>query len=685
MVTVMESDSKDTTSYKPLREIQAAGKLGTFLVQVHWQNLEEYTYVREGKTLQGCRLTLLLVSSEEKEYVTAKMTMWKGNKAEVEAAAARFKVGLHFLMTQVSFVANEQRQYISSPIKVVVDLRQTKLVPVLQSLHEKFVAGPPTTLADMLQLPPGRQRFDVTALVREEGAHREVTTRHGQRIAQDVILRDGSMLQSKSLLEEAAQIQTALFFTSLTEHTNFLAVLKASPILTFFGLDVNIGKTGTHVTPAFQGFHWEAAACSRAGALEADAVWGATAHVLTTEWQPTESVDYSEMQGRFSLCAFLSLHQSRDSQYIGNTLFQLNHVHVPMPPNEVKYQDRIFWTTRISDFSGAVDVAIRQKAACQLAGIRGSGDEACQEFLEQQGGNLLAWPLLASVKILVTMKDLSPAGDSESLGSSSKKVRFVIVEACEQDLKEYPSHNMLETLQVLNLFPIPHDALLVARFTELHTNSFGMFQIDAQKLTLTGGSSAASGQTGVGAPGAQWVLAEGGKRRRVNCGKALVLLRSRQKTSLERDNDKSNTSVRLITKGVQDALDVDDAYIVPHTVIAYCDERDLKDFVLDPPKTGSRVQHALALVTAKHLTENEPECVVERLQLINENDVASVRLTLRRLSSLSSASCGRDEPVMDVTWTQDEDQSLTQPLCLGLSLYPKGDTLESPAKTSSPL
>ena len=89
-------------------------------------------------------------------------------------------------MTEVGFLQNEQGCYISSPVKVVVDLRTTKFAPLLQGLHEKFQAGHPTTLADIVQLPDGRQRFDVTAVARLVGEAREVTTKFGQRVAQEI-------------------------------------------------------------------------------------------------------------------------------------------------------------------------------------------------------------------------------------------------------------------------------------------------------------------------------------------------------------------------------------------------------------------------------------------------------------------------------------------------------------------
>ncbi len=124
-VAATQQESQSDAATKPLREIQAAGKFATFVVQVHHQDVEEYTYTRSGQPVQGRRLNVRFVSNVEAEYVTGRMTMWRGDRRDSDSAASRFQVGLHFQMTQVGCLQNEQGCYISSPVKVVVDLRTT--------------------------------------------------------------------------------------------------------------------------------------------------------------------------------------------------------------------------------------------------------------------------------------------------------------------------------------------------------------------------------------------------------------------------------------------------------------------------------------------------------------------------------------------------------------------------------
>ena len=285
-VASTEQGSQSGTATKPVREIQAAGKFATFVVQVHQQDMEEYTYTRNGQPVQGRRLNVRFVSKVEAEYVTGRMTMWRGDRRELDSAASRFKVGLHFQMTEVGFLQDEQGCYISSPVKVVVDLRTTKFAPLLQGLHENFQAGPPTTLADIVQLPDGRQRFDVTAVARLVGDAREVTTKFGQRVAQEIVLRDGSKLVS----DQQAEIRTSLFFVTSDSQRGFTEILARDPVFTFFALDVQKQCGETTVVPSLQGFHFETAACTRADSLRAEVeagnVWKTEGQLLTNEWQP---------------------------------------------------------------------------------------------------------------------------------------------------------------------------------------------------------------------------------------------------------------------------------------------------------------------------------------------------------------------------------------------------------------
>ena len=103
-------------THVPLTELRAAGKHGTFVVQVKENRIEDYTYRRNGIDTAGKRLVLLFASSDEAAYVSGRMVMWKQNHQEIPAAAARFQKGLHFEMSLVVLLQKEQPEYIHTPL-----------------------------------------------------------------------------------------------------------------------------------------------------------------------------------------------------------------------------------------------------------------------------------------------------------------------------------------------------------------------------------------------------------------------------------------------------------------------------------------------------------------------------------------------------------------------------------------
>ena len=70
------------------------------------------------------------------------------------------------------------------------------------------------------------------------------------------------------------------------------------------------------------------------------------------------------------------------------------------------------------------------------------------------------------------------ATQAQDSQSGMKRMRFVVVEAEEQDLKQEATQPLLSLLQALMQIPPSTDALVTARLSELMTNSFGVFQVE---------------------------------------------------------------------------------------------------------------------------------------------------------------------------------------------------------------
>ena len=450
----------------------------------------------------------------------------------------------------------------------MIDVRQTTFKPILQGQYAAFAVAPPTTLRDILQLGDGRQRFDLTTLVRLDGPVRSVTTQQGPRMAQDLRLRDGSVLDNG----EQALVTTTIFTTSAAAMQEFHGKVSDEQPLTFFALDVTIGAAQVKVAPAFQGFHVEIAEGSRAVAQreKADSIWAAEAVALTQSWQPTGAADYTDKKGILSFCALLEARAQHDDLALAiNQVFQLNHVHVPYPPESHHYEKRLFWSTRIRGCTGSLDVAIRHKAACSLAEIDIEATQvATQEFDAQFGAETLSWPLLSSIKLLVTLRGTGTPGESQATETfaepPSKRLRFLVVEAKEQDMSQMPlvSPSLKTTLQELTCVSVSGDALLFANLSQLQSNSFGVFQVECEAVAarLQGPAATETSE----------------KRRRMACTKALVVVVSKER-SAQQNMDETGRAVRLETKHVRDALQLD---LPAVTLVAYCPKHALKDFIL---------------------------------------------------------------------------------------------------------
>ena len=184
-----------------------------------------------------------------------------------------------------------------------------------------------------------------------------------------IFLRDASQVETGKFAEVAA----TLFCVSASKLEVLRNKLQNGGPLTFFALEANVNGGEAKITPALQGFRYETATGIHAAALanQETALWDATATLLTQEWQPHNAAkDYASVLGQLSACALLDCHAQaqQETEYLHGRVFQLNNVHIPFPPPEQLYEDRFYWTARIRDFSGCLDVGfVRKQRVTSLA------------------------------------------------------------------------------------------------------------------------------------------------------------------------------------------------------------------------------------------------------------------------------------------------------------------------------
>ena len=143
-------------NFQPLSELTLqSAAIGCWLFKVvetprQW----EYGYAWQGKQCEGKRFEVTLVSQEGHAYCVGAFRRKGKDEKSFIAAVKRFAKNTVWTASKVA-LAKEKACYISSPIKVMIDLNASNMSPVLQSLHAMPpYATPLETLHDILQCPP---------------------------------------------------------------------------------------------------------------------------------------------------------------------------------------------------------------------------------------------------------------------------------------------------------------------------------------------------------------------------------------------------------------------------------------------------------------------------------------------------------------------------------------------------
>ena len=132
-------------------------KLASWVGRVTFGHTHSYKYTakRTGVTVVVHKFECRLVGNSESTYVFA---TYKGNEKAVETAKDKFKNGSIWILSQIKFEENSLAQYISSPLKVSVDLIKTNPQcckdPELEKLLAK-VSVPPRIATWVVRVTDG--------------------------------------------------------------------------------------------------------------------------------------------------------------------------------------------------------------------------------------------------------------------------------------------------------------------------------------------------------------------------------------------------------------------------------------------------------------------------------------------------------------------------------------------------
>ena len=532
--------------------------------------------------------------------------MRNDKKEPLERAKERFTENKCFRMSAVHFQSNAAQEYIHTPIKIVVDLGNTKLDPLLSRAEGQIIqAQPALTLSEINELQQS-QRFDVIALV--EQVSDSVPTQLPGRVRRQIQIIDQSAPDSK-----VQETKFAFFCDaepSQKDRATINILQQASGTtepLSFFGLSGKKVDQGFAIENSKDFFVMKAigARASKLTGIAEQLHATPTQERVVLETAIGSGRNYKDELGMESFCKMLhSMTNKTNISSIdeGPTLWQLNWVEVVWPEcseSDLCTKDgRIFFLTDIRDISGmGPRVRVNQESALDLARV-----STKEEFLAQHAAGKQTFPVMATVKIVrETVKQKDAGGDGPHSAQELREyINFTVVHALDQPLHERPTQ---ATLTLLPLMPhVEHDSacMLPSALRMVKPCAHYAFQVGAP--------------TGCMIP----------------CQKIISLVKSTKNSSTQ----SLNNGFKVVTSDIEDMLgdDLKDSPSTPtpkFVLSSTCTLDNLTAYKLDAPRGGT--QHALVTITNKI----DDVFVVDQVQLLSPEQAAQAKASLSQLLHLA--------------------------------------------------
>ena len=635
---------------------------GSWVVKCAHAQICEYSYKWGGKDVTNKKLAVTLVSPDPGRYSLGVMKAFKRDFAELEAALdSKWIAGTVWRMTKVVFT-DEKAAYIHAPYKLAIDMRKTKFAALLvEPLPLASVPEPPAEVKELVAIKNlSTQAFDVTGLLSMSEVRRHITPR-GLRAITDVTLIDGSLGDSGKV----AEIRFTLYFpcasttSDLPKALTDLQALCFSPV-SFFGLQASNTSDGYRVSAREGETFWMPAEGSKAAILRerASDLQSQSTQTLTKDaaWEPRVARDFLADAAQPMTVALLNAYVGQNATVVHDKVFQLNYVQVEAPAsgNTVLTEngDRVWLSSvRVLDFSGSIELSVREKGAFQLAGLHcntETREQSKDAFVTCHANGSLQFPVLSSIRVHFHVKKQT----EPKLGET--QLQIIVVEAEEQDLEQVPNMSSLNLVNLISECRPRTDGLVAAQLSEIQGSSHY-----AMEVHYDGNIRAAD--------------------------KALALVISVRQAQQEDMGDKV---YRLITPGVLDALAVIDSglhaeELPQHMLIGMCVQSKLKDVLLDPPRSGKKRQAALVIITA---VTGKREFMMEMVRLITEDELPAMATTMRKLQHLSARTKFNSSGAQPDWSTPDSGlMRLQQRKCRRLSLSPTDDGIpDLPRAAASP-
>ena len=179
-------------NFLPLAQLNKASvKIGGEWSVIAFRPVEDmYEYTWQSKPRQGTNFLVTLVSAQDpSQYCQAQFKKNTKNTVKYEQVKKAMEHGRRFVMSKVAFVDDAKLAYVSSSLKIVVDLFSTKMDACVDIPNSVVQPVPTATIAGSAALE-GNQFFDVIALVQEVS---QVTDHSNNRSSFVLKIYDGSV------------------------------------------------------------------------------------------------------------------------------------------------------------------------------------------------------------------------------------------------------------------------------------------------------------------------------------------------------------------------------------------------------------------------------------------------------------------------------------------------------------
>ena len=589
------------TEHLPLAMLnRASAKVGgSWEVAVYNPYEDHYEYNWKNSLRTGTTFVVTFVAANDpSQYCLAQFKKSTRNTNKYDQVRKQIEQNRRLVISRVSFADDAKLQYVSCPLKLVVDLCSTKLDAVVNAPSSVVQPAPKNTVAGCAELT-GNQFFDLIALIHEVLPVREHANNRSSFVLK---IYDGSLDRETAKVKimpltiyydtTPSNIPKDKSFSGEKMKAFAQKHMESKTPLCFFNISGAQDDQNKFVFRSSKHILMAEAVGDKAEKLKANTALHhlSTADTTAFETQTTQIArDWALVHAKETKCALL-LQFARKPTGISamddaETIWQINWVRIAEPPQDQHLRNQfgnLWLPLTCMDDTGIVTLYITEAALLKLAK---AVDAAEFEELFKQGR--LRLPFYASIRILRRPSNTSAAQPGGSSQPQQKDNDFdcYIVDAAEQTMEEIPTASSMKLLPMLSLST---DGWLHAMLAQISSSEHYalMVQYAPQQVPPELAS------------GASRPTQEGATIQRP-CSKAIALISSTNRSHVF---PAGATGHKLVTENVVDLLHTDSAITRAadgaqrkYQIITYCTLDNVTDFKLDPPK-GSKEQAALISV-----------------------------------------------------------------------------------------